>query len=150
MLDNIELEGADGSRIKLAAYRGKPCLLIVEGMGSLAQNNAFKKALRQVAEENPTLASRVNLIAVADLGSVKGSPMELAALAAVRLAQQQAPEVKILIDWLGQVNMAFGTKATSSNVFVLDENHTAKLGLQGALAPAQIDKVFERIRGLIV
>lgn len=146
MIDGIELATTTGTRIRLSSYAGKPCLLIVEGLASLNQNDAFKKELREKAKANPELASQVNLIAVADLASIQDPIGMKVATTAIAAAQQQEPGVTILIDRLGEVNARFSTSASKSNIFVLTSSLKPILGLQGSLTPVQIETVFARLQ----
>jgi hypothetical protein len=148
-VEDIELEYSNGEKIQMRAFCGKPSLLVIEGIESLSQNELFKQELRRVATANPDLAAKVNLIAVADFASLRGSPASTAAVAAVTLAQQKEPGVRILIDWLGQVNTKFTTKASKSNVFVLSADFRPILGFQGTLAAAQIKLVLDKLHSQI-
>lgn len=148
-MEDIELEYSNGDKVQMKTFRGKPSLLVIEGIESLSQNELFKQELRRVATANPDLAARVNLIAVADFASLRGSPASTAALAAVTLAQQKEPGVRILIDWLGQVNAKFTTRASKSNVFVLSSDLRPVLGFQGTLALPQIKLVLDKLHSQI-
>lgn len=149
-LIDVEISDSEGVRIPLRAYRGKPSLMLIEGTSAVSQNGDLKNRLRDEARARPDIGQKLNLIAIADMGGISRSGIAgMAALEIVKTAQKKEPAIKILIDWDGQVNAAFGTSPKNSNIIVLDKDLKPVFGSQGRMSREQIDALVLRIEKML-
>lgn len=143
-ISHISLKDASGRAVLLSEFAGKPSLLIVESVEVIAQNIGFKQQIRQAATARPDLASKMGLIAVADLSGVSGFGMSIA-MSAVSAASSKDPNVRILVDNDGIVNAELRLDPRKSNVVVLDGALNPVMGLSGQLTLKQGEAIINKL-----
>lgn len=136
---DFNVSDADGKSLGRSDLLGKPAVLLYETRGSIEQNRALKDHLKQLLRAG----ARFRVIPVIDCSS---APVFFRGIWRDQIRDHANKEgLTIYCDWSGDMGQAYGAKADSSNVFVLDAAGERRLSVLGVVAPS----AFTRIDALI-
>ncbi|HVE81697.1 MAG TPA: YtfJ family protein [Myxococcales bacterium] len=132
---------AEGRKVQLSSFWGKPTVLIYESRGATELNRLLKDALWRRGHD-PAARDAAQVLGVAALPELDWFPARPLAEHAVRERQQKVG-IPVLIDWKGALTGGgWQLQAGTSSVVVLDGRGRVAFRASGALDHAQVQQVF--------
>lgn len=136
---DFSVSDADEQNLGRRDVLGRPTVLLYETRDSIEQNRALKSHLAQLLRAG----SRFRVIPVVDCSS---APVFFRGIWRGQIRDHSKAEaVTIYCDWSGDMARAYGAKADSSNVFVLDAAGELRYTEKGVVPPSD----FARIDALL-
>jgi predicted transcriptional regulator len=144
---DVELTDAWDRSIHLAAYVGKPVLVVYEDKGSSSQNEALKEELAAVARGD-RYKTVVALVAVADVSGYDYWPIRGFVRSALRSESQKQGTV-IYCDWDGHVRGTLGLERGQSNVVLYGRSGVVLYSHAGPMSVEERRTFFATLRGQV-
>jgi hypothetical protein len=144
---DAQVWSADGQRVQLKSFWGKPTVLIYESRGATELNRPLKDALWRRGHD-PSARDAAQVLGVAALPELDWFPARQLAEHAVRERQLKVG-IPVLIDWKGVLTGGeWRLQAGTSSVVVLDGSGHAAFRATGALTSDQVKQVFSLLEQL--
>jgi hypothetical protein len=138
---------AEGRKVQLSSFWGKPTVLIYEGRSATELNRQLKDTLWHRRHE-PGARDSLQVLGIAALPELDWFPAHALAERAVRERQARVG-IPVLIDWKGALGGgAWKLDARTSSVLVLDVQGHVVFRAAGALDSAQMQRVFSVLEQL--
>jgi uncharacterized YtfJ-like protein len=139
---------AQGKKVQLSSFWGKPTVLIYESRGATELNRALKDALWRRGND-PVARDSAQVLGVAALPELDWFPARSLAEHAVRERQAKVG-IPVLIDWKGTLTGGgWQLPSGTSSVVVLDPAGREAFRASGSLDGAQIRQVFTLLEQLV-
>ena len=142
------LHRADGRKVPLSEWRGKPVILFYEDRDSTQLNARFKEELFARAQAQGLLDAAW-VVAVADLQAFNFFPARPIALSFVK-EEEKRQGIPILVDLEGTLGAEpWALPRKTSNVLLLDAEGRPVYRSSGRMTQEQVDTFFRLLGGLV-
>jgi predicted transcriptional regulator len=131
----------------VSQYRGRVVVIFYENRDAISQNQALKDAIGRVGAQDPTLAQRFALVAVANLAEFAFWPAEYFAREAITRVARHA-HVELWLDWHHVLFRRLGLRDGVSNVVVLDREGRVRLRRSGAIPASQVQPFLRALAAI--
>ncbi|HYV49829.1 MAG TPA: YtfJ family protein [Myxococcaceae bacterium] len=144
---DAQVWNAQGQKVQLKSFWGKPTVLIYESRNATELNRALKDALWKRGHD-PAARDVAQVLGVAALPDLDWFPAHMLAEHAVRERERKVG-VPVLIDWKGVLTGGeWRLPAGTSSVLVLDGAGHVAFRASGALDGNQVKQVFSLLEQL--
>lgn len=146
---DITLPTTTGEVASLSSLRGKAVFIVAEARSHSKINEAFKSEIQSFVQSNAAVASKIELVVIALLGTEQSPPMLRPLITAGLTHIAQASGIpRIWIDWKDESPAKFGVppRTNSPCYALINKDGDVVWGAYGAIGTASKQALMETLK----